>query len=242
MTFEPPNVEQRNRQALLAAIPIRVKNNVVNASIAAFLLIYFGFFSLLLIVPETLADHAWNAFVRVVQVGGIVSALAAILCTTGRLFALAFDGITSILIGLAMVVCLLLQFSDGVSILYLLFAALFVASGFRDTKDFVQYSRLVADSSGPSPPTPPTAGVTAPLSPQPDGDVGHQGREISEYATTPIIERPPAPVAVETPPPDPPAPEPIPDPQPEPARDEPAPDGFLASFAPDDDENDDDKR
>ncbi len=223
--YDPPTVNERDDSALSVNIAQRVRGNVANAGIAAALLIYFGFFGMPMFVTETVADHAYNAYVRVIQVGGIVSLIAAFLCSTGRLFALAFDGVTALLIGIAMAICVLVMWSEYPVFLYGLFAAMFIMAGYRDTQAWLGLSR-----------------IRQALSPSPDGGTMVQGGQMSrtsDYVSMPVIDRTPRPVAAPEESGSAFASEMTPSPPGEPVDDGPAPDGFLASFAP---ESDDDEK
>lgn len=223
-----------NEQSLDAMIAYRVRQNVMSAGIAAALLLYFGFGALALVDAQSLAEKGHNAFIYVLRVGGILSLIAAFLCMTGKLPALAYDGVTTLLTGVAMAICVVLMMSEYAVFLNAIIAVLFVVAGFRDTRAWLGLLQMKIVQ----------ANKEAGGSSVSDRESGESMAVTKGYVTMPVIDRKPPETITPPPNPEPPIssspPVTIEPPQAEePIADEPAPDGFLASFAP---EQDDDKK
>ncbi|NOS99546.1 MAG: hypothetical protein HOP29_02845 [Phycisphaerales bacterium] len=125
-------------------VAARVRHNTASAAIAAALLLYFGFASGY-VYPQAagMFDAGGRIFIRTLQIGGCAMLLSAVASYTGLSLALLFDGVGSLLIGLSLAVSTLLMVADGGggSILYGLFAAMFVIAGVRNIRDWAAFSR-----------------------------------------------------------------------------------------------------
>ncbi len=199
-----------------------VRGEALWAGIAAGLLLYYGFGSgwTTTSTGTVLVDIATRG-------GGVAMVLSALLLLTGWRGALLFDGIASMIIGAAL--CLSVPF--GLTVLYLIFGILFLASGWRNVRTYRDLRRLsrLADAG--------RAGTPADLPPQQSLASQLRRHENAPASSDPMSPQSPAgtnPVAVasaddekrfEAPR------QPSPPPASEPPLAEDAPEGFLASFA-----------
>jgi hypothetical protein len=128
----------------------RVRYNAWSAGIAAALMLYFGFIGSFSIpekgLPYTLACRA---FVYTLQGGGVLMALAAVLCLVGIWQTLYFDAFVSALIGIALVLSAVVQvvYGDFIAVLYGVFGIMFVRSAIRNYGDAGEISALESDGA-----------------------------------------------------------------------------------------------
>jgi len=106
------------------------------AGIAALLLCYYGFFAGM--VPLSAAA---DVLLYTAKIGGVAMVISVIVLQTGKPFALAYDGVASLLIGGALVVSGILWLTGGggfQGFLNIIFGAMFASSGWRNWNVWMQ--------------------------------------------------------------------------------------------------------
>ena len=144
------------------AIPEMVRAERTWAGIAAVLLCYYGYYVSL--PGSTFAE--W-LFCYTLRIGGPALVLSVLLLQTGKLFALAYDGVVSILIGVGLAVSSVLWLMSGgggaQTYLNIFFGILFFNSGWRNWSVFAQMQSV--DVSAPRRPSDPRTQPTRDQSP-----------------------------------------------------------------------------
>jgi len=222
----------------------RVRSNAVWAGIGAALLLYFGYSTVFL------SSDAWTvrAGALVIQytlkAGGWALALATAWLATGMRPALRFDAVVSVLIGVGFLsggALLLVAGPDLQSMLYVVFAVMFLGAGRNSWREHALLSRTEAVTSG-------VELLSGLVVPPPDNDsprpgasrptrLQKQARASEAAPARPRLPQSPGhPVAEESrdrgPDPDLAADPPPNAPTAKDADASPLPDGFLAQFAP----------
>ena len=112
---------------------IRVRQNAGSCGIAAALMIYFGFFSLLEPSGTDLFSRANWAFFHTVRIGGVAMAVLALWSLTGARLSLIVDAVVSIAIGVLLALTGVVMLIDGggtlQSVLNVMFGWMFVSAG-----------------------------------------------------------------------------------------------------------------
>jgi len=133
-------------QAQVTIMASRVRQNALSAAIAAALMIYFGFFSLLEPSGPGLFNGAALAMYHTLRIGGIAMALVALWSLLGDRTVLLVDGIASTVIGVLFVLAavgLLLGGGRMIdSVLYVVFGSMFVSSGLRNYREYFHLAHL----------------------------------------------------------------------------------------------------
>jgi hypothetical protein len=248
-----------NTQHALSMIANRVRQNTLPAGISAALMLYFAFFSGGRYAHQDGRDAfalGANLFIYTIELGGIAMLAATLLSLTGKGVALAVDAAASVTIGVLLCLAAVMMLAGGGSgFLYLIFGVMFILAGIRNGKDWSTFSALmprdrttktfvnaptpITDTSNPIDNTPnPVAETT--------GSITDKLRTLRKRqpAPNPVPEEP---VSANELPPQPPKPDTSPSTQIEHIAppnelkpdDGPSPDGFLASFAPDSEDDDD---
>jgi len=131
----------------------RVRQNAFPAGLAAACLLFAGFFWLAGgAIGTPLFLKAYTLCVYTLRIGGVALAVTAVLCLSGRPFALLTDSIVSIAIGLGLLAAALLMVIAGAigldQFLYLLFGGIFVSAGFRSGREYFTLVRSSPAAQG----------------------------------------------------------------------------------------------
>lgn len=168
-----------------AAQPIRrnvaqeVRGNAFWAAIAAALFLCYSF-GTGLSVPEG-ETGAWaiggHILVWTLKIGGIGFVVIALICAAGLIWGLLVDAIFSLLAGFGLILSGAMQYSDGgnATLLHIIFGVVFLAAGKRLWGEY-QTLMLLANKAGAvagddrRPPAPPMEGrgVPSPIGPPPE--------------------------------------------------------------------------
>lgn len=223
-----------------AAQPIRrsvagaVRSNAIWAAISAALFYWFGYYGAGTPLEEgtVFAYGAWT-LIYTLRIFCIVFAVIAALCLTGEPWVLLVDGIASLLAGFGLLLSGVMEMSGGGgmnSMLIVIFGVVFMAAGKRLFGEY-QTLMLLSNQAGAvagddrRPPAPPFEGrgVPAPIGPPPDEltpahavpepDDGNDSGHSTQKLRDKLRDNLPA-----------------------------APEGFLASFADDQDDESDGKK
>ncbi len=212
-----------------------VRASAWGPGLAALLLLYFAYAGGRFQVPEGTGafEIGGRIVVHTLEIGAWLMVLVTLCLVIGRVWALLFDAVASILVGSALcVAAALIMFGGGggfQSGLYGVFGLMFVLSGVRTGREWSRLRWFVevapGESNAPTPETPaPTDSLPSQLRKSMARVEGDDRTEAGSVATAP----PPAESVAEI---EPAAPKPPPG-----ATDDVAsPEGFLASFAPEDD-------
>lgn len=132
----------------------RVRKNVLNAAIAAALMLYFAYSGGGYIMPE--GDDAIAVggaiFIRTLKLGGFAMLAASLGSLTGVRHALLFDGVCSMIIGLLFCASgVLMMIGGGGGVLYIVFGVMFLVAGARNASEWAALAPPPRD--GRIPPT-----------------------------------------------------------------------------------------
>lgn len=170
-----------------SAIPEMVRAERTWAGIAAVLLCYYGYY-----VAMPGSTFAEGLFCYTLRIGGPALILSVLLLQTGKLFALAYDGIVSILIGVGLAVSSVLWLMGGgggaQTYLNIFFGILFFNSGWRNWSVFKQMQSV--DVSSPRRPADPETQPTQHLPPS-DSLAGRIKRQRETQPAEPTRESTP---------------------------------------------------
>lgn len=110
-----------------------VRRNAGPAALAAALMIYFGFFSLLYPTGSDLFSICGKILYFTLRIGGVAMAIVALWCMVGQRHALLADAVASVIIGGLLIATGIGMFVDGggamQSVLYVVFGGMFVSAG-----------------------------------------------------------------------------------------------------------------
>ncbi|MCH7527422.1 MAG: hypothetical protein IID39_08300 [Planctomycetes bacterium] len=196
-------------------VTARVRQNAFSAAIAAALMLYYGFGGGEWIYPEEgFARAGGYVFVFTLKIGGLAMLASALGSALGTLHALVFDAVCSILIGALFILGSLLMLLGGSMgfnlILYAMFGVMFITAGLRNGRNWAEMAS--ARSAGADEPMSHELNVGLARAID-DGPMPTQAGDLGFHDSEPaasIEDRSSSDSA------------------------EPPPEGFLASFAPED--------
>ncbi len=237
-----------------SAVAARVRQNVIGAGVAAGMMLYFGYRVVGISEGEGAFGLGSKLFVYTLRIGGLAMAAAALGSLAGITGALLLDGVCSVTIGVLFTLSAVLMLVGGGSgFLYILFGVLFVVAGVRNAREWTALARERGADAGRSP-GPSGSFASEPVESRAPESLADGLRDAARHS--PVETRigrapdvaPPVHVAPRPPSTSPAneAPPPVPGPSdsPQPAATnppiEPPPEGFLASFAPDTEDEPDD--
>ncbi len=212
-----------------AVVAGRVRQNVLSAGIAAAMMLWYGYSRLQISDGAGAWGLGDKISIYTLRFGGIAMVIAALWSAAGSRWALLFDGACSALIGVLFGLSgILLTTGGGSGFLYVIFGMVFLLGGVSNVREWLAFAPA-SEAGAARPVKAPDPRTLRPQDVMPTDSLAgrlRDGRQQDNHRT----QKPP-PLDAATPPPVPKAP-------PKPAEDDkPPPEGFLSSFAPEQDDS-----
>jgi hypothetical protein len=120
------------------AIRSAVRRNAIWAAGAGAIMLYYGIGTSIPSDAFPPQKQGWMLFLYTLQIGGSAMALSAVLSLIGVSFALLYDAVISVFIGVALALSGVLIYHDNShqAIFNILFGVIFIHSGYRNWREF----------------------------------------------------------------------------------------------------------